>query len=70
MVKQITVRTRGQGLYDFTGHVAEIVREAGCIEGLCTVMVQHTSASLIIQEKRRPLRTPRLGELAQPPGPG
>ena len=50
MVKQLSVRTRGQGLEDITSHVTKIVREAGAQEGLCTVFVRHTSASLVIQE--------------------
>ena len=54
MVKQFSVRTRGQGLEDITSHVTNIVREAGAQEGLCTVFVRHTSASLVIQENADP----------------
>jgi len=54
MTKQITVQTRGQGLHEFTSELERIVREAGISEGLCTVMVQHTSASLTIQENADP----------------
>jgi len=54
MVKRITVQTRGQGLYEITGEVDGVVREAGCREGLCTVLVQHTSASLTVQENADP----------------
>jgi secondary thiamine-phosphate synthase enzyme len=54
MVKNLTVRTRGQGLYEFTHEVAGAVGEAGVREGLCTVFVRHTSASLVIQENADP----------------
>ncbi len=54
MVRQIQVRTRGQGLHEFTGDVARVVHEAGIDEGLCTVFVRHTSASLLIQENADP----------------
>ena len=54
MVKQIEVQTRRQGLHEITEKVAAVVREAGCREGLCTVMVRHTSASLTIQENADP----------------
>jgi len=54
MVRQIRLRTRGQGLHEFTGEVARVVREAGVDEGLCTVFVRHTSASLLVQENADP----------------
>ena len=54
MVKTIEVRTRGKGLYPITPNVQDVVRESGVDEGLCTVMIQHTSASLTIQENADP----------------
>ncbi len=54
MTQRITIRTQGQGLYEFTDKVASIVAGAGVAEGLCTVMVRHTSASLTIQENADP----------------
>jgi secondary thiamine-phosphate synthase enzyme len=54
MVSRIRVATEGQGLYEFTQDVHEAVRKAGVQDGLCTVFVQHTSASLIIQENADP----------------
>lgn len=50
MIERITVNTKGQGLYEFTDDAASVVRAAGVREGLCTFFIQHTSASLIIQE--------------------
>ncbi|HEX9724222.1 MAG TPA: secondary thiamine-phosphate synthase enzyme YjbQ [Vicinamibacteria bacterium] len=54
MVKRITVSTSGQGLHEITDQVESVVQQAGLAEGLCTVMVQHTSASLVIQENADP----------------
>ena len=54
MIRRIDVPTRGKGLVEITSRVAEAVREAGLEEGLCTVMIQHTSASLTIQENADP----------------
>ena len=45
-----TVRTRGRGTYEVTREVADLVRRGGLREGLATVFVQHTSASLVIYE--------------------
>jgi len=54
MVKQIHLDTPGQGLHDLTGQVSAVVRSAGVAEGLCTVFLRHTSASLVIQENADP----------------
>lgn len=54
MIKHLTVSTRGQGLYEFTQAVREAVRAAGIEEGLCTLFVRHTSASLLVQENADP----------------
>ncbi|WP_207061135.1 secondary thiamine-phosphate synthase enzyme YjbQ [Motiliproteus sp. SC1-56] len=53
-VKQLTVATRGQGLVEFTPDVMRCVAEAGVEEGLCTLFICHTSASLCIQENADP----------------
>ena len=54
MIRRITVLTEGQGLHEFTSAVHDAVRGANIAEGLCTVFVQHTSASLVIQENADP----------------
>ena len=54
MVKALSISTPGQGLHLVTDRIEAIVREAGIREGLCTIMVQHTSASLTIQENADP----------------
>ncbi len=54
MVKNIQIHTSHQGLFEFTHQVAEVIRETELLEGLCTLFVQHTSASLIVQENADP----------------
>lgn len=54
MVQILTVNTRGQGLYEFTSELRQLVRQSGIDEGLCTLLIQHTSASLTIQENADP----------------
>jgi secondary thiamine-phosphate synthase enzyme len=49
----ITVTTR-RGLTEITGAVRAAVRASGLREGLCTVFIRHTSASLVIQENADP----------------
>lgn len=41
-------------MYEFTRAVQEAVRAAGIEEGLCTLFVRHTSASLLVQENADP----------------
>jgi secondary thiamine-phosphate synthase enzyme len=50
MAQAFAVRTPGQGLHEITDHVARVVRDSGVEDGLCTVFIRHTSASLTIQE--------------------
>ncbi|CCM76698.1 secondary thiamine-phosphate synthase enzyme YjbQ [Rhizobium mesoamericanum] len=52
--KIISISTRGQGLYEFTGEAVSFVRANGAGEGLLTVFVRHTSCSLLIQENADP----------------
>jgi secondary thiamine-phosphate synthase enzyme len=51
---QIEVPTRGKGLYEITGALGSWVTGLGVRDGLLTVFVQHTSASLTIQENADP----------------
>ena len=51
---EIEVHTRGKGLYPFTRDVATWVASTGVSSGLLTVFIQHTSASLVIQENADP----------------
>ena len=54
MTGTITVKTRGQGLHEISDQVQTVVRSAGVAEGLCTILIQHTSASLLVQENADP----------------
>jgi secondary thiamine-phosphate synthase enzyme len=51
---QLSIATRGKGLYNFTREVQAWVREKKPATGLLTVFCQHTSASLVIQENADP----------------
>ena len=48
------VSVEGQGLYDITPQVAAAVTQSGVSDGLATVFIKHTSASLLIQENADP----------------
>jgi secondary thiamine-phosphate synthase enzyme len=50
----LSVPTRGQGLYECTGEITRWSRQTGIDQGLLTIFVQHTSASLLIQENADP----------------
>ncbi|MDX2464365.1 MAG: secondary thiamine-phosphate synthase enzyme YjbQ [Porticoccus sp.] len=50
----ISVTIAGQGLHDITSRVGAAVNSSGVKEGLCTLFIQHTSASLLIQENYDP----------------
>lgn len=47
-------RTRGAGLYDVTNELRTWVGRQQIREGLLTVFIRHTSASLVIQENADP----------------
>jgi secondary thiamine-phosphate synthase enzyme len=51
---EISIATRGRGLYEFTQEVAEWVARNQFTTGLLTVHLRHTSASLLIQENADP----------------
>lgn len=53
-IVHIELRTRGRGLLDFTEKVAAVVAAGELAEGLCTLFVRHTSASLVVQENADP----------------
>src|SRR6185503_15741836 len=46
----LTFRTRGRGTTDITCDVQRIVAASGISKGVCTIFLQHTSASLILCE--------------------
>lgn len=54
MIRRLHIRVDHQGLHSFTDAVQALVRESAIREGLCTLFIRHTSASLIIQENADP----------------
>ena len=51
---RLTVTTAGPGLYDVTEKLATWVDGRGIRDGLLTIFIQHTSASLTVQENADP----------------
>jgi len=58
MLRQVTktraVSTRGRGFYEITAEVITALEQSGFSQGLATVHVRHTSASLLVQENADP----------------
>lgn len=54
MIEVLKIAVTGQGLLDITPQVKSVVSRAEMSEGLCTLFIQHTSASLLIQENFDP----------------
>ncbi|MDP1521158.1 secondary thiamine-phosphate synthase enzyme YjbQ [Porticoccus litoralis] len=54
MIEVLKIAVTGQGLLDITPQVKSVVSRAEMNEGLCTLFIQHTSASLLIQENFDP----------------
>ena len=53
-LQEFLIPTTGRGMVDFTAQVASWVASSGVREGLLTLHVLHTSASLLIQENADP----------------
>jgi secondary thiamine-phosphate synthase enzyme len=54
MTTELLITTPGQGLLDITAEVEHAATSSDVADGLCTVFVCHTSASLTIQENADP----------------
>ncbi len=54
MIQRVTIQVNGQGLYPITRQIAPLLQDAPGTEGLCTLFLRHTSASLLIQENCDP----------------
>lgn len=50
----VCIATPGKGLINITPDIQDVVSKSGVSDGLVTVFVQHTSASLVIQENADP----------------
>jgi secondary thiamine-phosphate synthase enzyme len=59
--EMLSVTTKGRGFLDLTADVRGVVAKSGIHTGLCTVFIQHTSASLLIQENADPAVLRDLG---------
>jgi secondary thiamine-phosphate synthase enzyme len=51
---EIRISTNGRGLYEITEPVARWLEERGLRRGLLTLLIRHTSASLVVQENADP----------------
>ena len=54
MMHVLTVATQGPACHDITAELADWLRSGGAVRGVLTLIVQHTSASLLIQENADP----------------
>jgi secondary thiamine-phosphate synthase enzyme len=52
--EEVRLEPRGAGLHDVTAEVRGVVQRSGVRAGTCNVFVQHTSASLVVQENADP----------------
>jgi secondary thiamine-phosphate synthase enzyme len=52
--ESFSIPTRGKGTYEITERCQQITRASGIRTGSATIMVQHTSASLVIFENADP----------------
>lgn len=50
MIDSLNIRVSRQGLLSITQQVQAVLSRCGLSEGLCTLFIRHTSASLLIQE--------------------
>ena len=46
----LIIKTNGQKLYDFTSHIEKWITKNSFKNGILNICIQHTSASLIVQE--------------------
>ncbi len=54
MIRTLMLDTDGAGLYDITHRVAKVIAGSDRNDGLVTLYIRHTSASLLIQENADP----------------
>jgi secondary thiamine-phosphate synthase enzyme len=50
VIETLEIQVPGQGLHAITTQVANAISQSGIDEGLCSLFIQHTSASLLVQE--------------------
>jgi secondary thiamine-phosphate synthase enzyme len=54
MIEILHIKTSRQGLLEITDQVTQLINKAPASNGICHLFIQHTSASLIIQENADP----------------
>lgn len=54
LTHQLSIPTRGRRIYDITAPVTDWARQSGLTTGMLTLYIQHTSASLLINENYDP----------------
>lgn len=56
MVKQdiLVIATQGRSTIDISCKVQALIRESGIVSGICNLLIQHTSASLMLCENADP----------------
>jgi secondary thiamine-phosphate synthase enzyme len=54
VIRRLSLNSPGQGLHEITDQVVAEIADSGVEEGLATLFLQHTSASLTIQENADP----------------
>ncbi|MEH6589531.1 MAG: secondary thiamine-phosphate synthase enzyme YjbQ [Halioglobus sp.] len=50
MIEHLSIPVKGQGLYPITDRIRSLLTSQPQADGLCTLFLRHTSASLLIQE--------------------
>ena len=50
----LKINTNGQRLYEFTDKIIELIKKNSFTNGILNLNIQHTSASLIVQENADP----------------
>ena len=51
---EFSIQTKGKGTYEITAEITRIVNESGITSGQVTLLLRHTSASLILMENADP----------------
>ena len=51
---ELVVATKGRGMFDVTARLREFLAAQSAADGLLTVFIRHTSASLVVQENADP----------------
>lgn len=54
MIQTLEILSPGQGLHELTDELTPLLQRGALEQGLCTLFLQHTSASLLIQENADP----------------